>query len=408
MVILGSKSAMACMTAATLLCSGVSSWASNARNAPTIDSYSALDLGDLYMFRDPPSAPPGPATNLVVVLTVQPLADPSFGPTYHFQPNALYRIQFSTTPDAIARGIATAKIDFVFSPFGNQPACPAPQPPCQTYQATFPQGAVVNGLVTPGTVAATPQQPIITTSGGIKIFAGPREEPFFFDYVGFQRFLADFNAQTPPATPHFNLFNGKDAFLGKNVNAIAVEFPIGMLLPAGATKLAAWAETYLARLKHPGDDHGPSHADDDGLVQVDRLGNPFVNWSLIPPALNDAFDFADPRRDAQDFAPTIRDTLVKYGVDQNNVLPALTTAFIPDTLKFDLNLPDGFLQVPPNGLRSTDRVTDFLITLFFNVTGPVHATNPCPAAQTNFSDCTNAKVPLTAFPFLGPPLQPTP
>lgn len=404
--------------AVTVLLSAASASASNSRNAPTIDNFSAVDIADLYLFRDPSGCNPNSAgCNLVVILTVQPLADPSFGLTYHFEPNAIYRINFSTTPDAISKGIASANIDFVFSPFGNDDStCPAPNPPCQTYQATFPNGVVVNGLTTRGSAGGTPNLPVVTnfplSNGQISIFAGPREDPFFFDYVGLQRFLADFNGQPTPVVPHFNLFTGKDAFLGKNVNAISVEFPVQMILPAGMTKLATWAETYLSKSLRP---RGKKDDDDHGhhFFQVDRIGNPLVNWSLIPPQLNDAFDFSQPRGDAQDFAPSIAGNLIRYGVDQAHVLPVLATAVIPDTLKFDTNLPDGYLQVPPNGRRLTDRATDFLMSLFFNVQGGPGTQHPgavtCPQlAQTAFSDCTSPKVPLSVFPFIGPPLQPTP
>lgn len=85
------------------------------------------------------------------------------------------------------------------------------------------------------------------------------------------------------------------------------------------------------------------------------------------------------------------DRMGKPGVDQTNVLPALATAAIPDMLKFDTSLPDGYLQVPPNGRRLTDRTTDFLPTLFFNVQGAPGTQHPgsvtCPqVAQTAFSD----------------------
>jgi hypothetical protein len=129
---------------------------------------------------------------------------------------------------------------------------------------------------------------------------------------------------------------------------------------------------------------------------------------LISAPLKDAFNFGLPQNDARDFAPTIAGNLIRYGVNQQTVLPVLATAAIPDTLKFDTTLPDGYLQVPPNGRQLSDRTTDFLLSLFFNVTAPTHAVTPCPVAQTNFSDCTSPKVYLTEFPFAGPPLQQTP
>lgn len=393
------------------------------RDAPTIDQYSSVNTNDVFMFRDPPCTTTRCASpNLVLVMSTQPLADPKFGPTYHFQSNALYRFYFSNTPDAIKTGAPKAAIDFIFSPFGNNSTCPAPQSPCQTYRATFPQGIVVEGLATQGTVKATPNPPIVTQEGPISVFAGPREDPFFFDRVGFERFIADFNGQTTtPAVPHFNLFTGVDSFLGKNINAIVVEFPISMVLPAGSTKLAAWAVTYLG---DPSDDDRDDRARDFGgssrewrfprdMRQIDRMGNPGVNTTLIPDTLKDAFNFGIPQNDARNFAAIIAGNLIRYGVNQTTILPVLATALIPDTLKFDTTLPDGYLQVSPNGRRLGDRTTDFLLSLYFNVQGGPGTQHPggvtCPQlAQTPFSDCTAPKQYLSTFPFVGPPLQQTP
>jgi len=385
--------------------------AADHRDAPTVDDYSAIDINDVFLFRDPPCTTANcTSQNFVLILSTQAVADPHFGVTYHFQPNALYRFNFSTTPHAIKNGIATARIDFTFSPYGNNDSCPAPQPPCQTYEATFPQGVVIDGLVTLGSNAATPNPPVVTAMGPISIFAGPREDPFFFDLIGFNRFIADFNSQTTtPAVPHFNLFTGVDSFLGKNINAIVVEFPINMLLPAGSTKLAVWAATFLGNLNLK------NESSLEGLQQIDRMGNPAVNTALISTPLKDAFNFGVPKNDARDFELTIVENLIRYGVDQVNVLPAVVTAGIPDTLKFDTTLPDGFLQVPPNGRQLADRVTDFELTLFFNVLGLAPGTEhpagvtcfpPEGVAQTGFSDCTNPKTYLSTFPFAGPPLQP--
>ena len=106
--------------AALSLSLGVPALAADHRDAPTIDDYSAIDINDVYMFRDPPNCSPGPGCNLVVALSTQAVADPQFGPSYHFQENALYRLNFTTRADAKP----TAHIDFVFSPFANGPACP--------------------------------------------------------------------------------------------------------------------------------------------------------------------------------------------------------------------------------------------------------------------------------------------
>jgi hypothetical protein len=183
--------------AALSLSAGLPSLAADHRDAPTVDNYSAIDINDIFMFRNPPcKTAPCSSKNFVMVLSTQAVADPKFGASYHFQSNALYRFHFSTTPSAIKHGIPTAAIDIVFSSFGNNPSCPAPQPLCQTFRAVFPHDIVVEGPVTLGTANATPNHPVVTRKGPISVFAGPREDPFFFDLVGFDRFIADFNSQT--------------------------------------------------------------------------------------------------------------------------------------------------------------------------------------------------------------------
>jgi hypothetical protein len=84
------------------------------RSAPTIDNYSAININDVYLFRDPPCTTANcTSPKLVVALSTQAVADPLFGSSYHFQENALYQLNFTTTPDARP----TAQIDFVFGPF---------------------------------------------------------------------------------------------------------------------------------------------------------------------------------------------------------------------------------------------------------------------------------------------------
>lgn len=373
--------------------------AADHRDAPTIDDYSAIDINDVYMFRDPANCTGGPGCNLVIAVSTQAVADPLFGSSYHFQPNALYRLNFTTRKDAHA----TATIDFVFGPFGNGPDCPAPQPACQVYRASFPHGVVVKGKATQGTSGATPNPAIVATAstrvGDVKVFAGPREDPFFFDLIGFNRAVASGNP---------SLFTGIDAFTGKNINAIVVEFPISVVFPATScvsntqglplTPCGVWAATFLGDFRFDDVDVFDRHP--EGLRQVDRMGNPAVNTALIPAASKDAFNFAEPKDDPKKFAGIIANQILaldkRFGTcppNETNVLncnpnvPLLAALAIPDVLRFASNVPDGY----PNGRRTMDRTTDLLISLIVQVPG--------------FTDGTQPKQSCPAFPFLAPPLQ---
>lgn len=336
--------------------------AADHRDAPTVDSYSAADITDIFLFHDPADK-----TKLVIVMDTQPLSGPTFADTYHFQPNALYRFYFSNTPNTVARGIPDANIDFIFSPFQNG---------SQTFKATFPHGIVVNGTVTLGSVTGAQMTPIINgpDKNGITVFAGPREDPFVFDRDGYARVLAKTGG-----------FTGTNAFRGGNTSSIVAEFPIS-LVAGYATKFAAWGVTYVGDLStYDGEHFDPSAA---GLQQIDQMGNPNVNAFLIPAALKDAFNFTLPQDDQTDFAPVIVNTLKNFGTNATT-MATLLSIVVPDTLKLDTTKPDGF----PNGRRLQDRPVDFTLSLILN-TPTTDGTGPEQAAR-HYG---------TTFPYLEPPL----
>jgi len=376
--------------------------AADHRDAPTIDDYSAIDINDVYMFRDPLCTTANcTSPNLVVALSTQAVADPQFGSSYHFQENALYRLNFTTRQDAKP----TAHIDFVFSPFANGPACPAPAPACQTYRAVFPNKVVIEGKAVQGTSAPNhiDPTPFFAGSGNIKVFAGPRQDPFFFDLVGFNRAVASGDPSK---------FTGVDAFKDKNINAIVVEMPVNTVFPAGAcnspsafsTPCGVWAVTYLGNFNY--DDPEKFEAHPEGLRQVDRMGNPAVNTALIPGPRKDDFNFGEPKDDPRDFLGVIANQILtvdkKFGTcpaTETNVfncnpnVGALAAVAVPDVLRFARNAADQY----PNGRVPSDPTTNLLISLIVQ-------TNKL--GVTNFTDGTMPKpYCVGVFPYLKPPLQ---
>lgn len=71
---------------------------------------------------------------------------------------------------------------------------------------------------------------------GVKVFAGPRDDPFFFDLVRFRQVIAG------QATSFNN--PGNDTFAGTNVLALVVEVPKSLLNSNGTINV--WAETKTA------------------------------------------------------------------------------------------------------------------------------------------------------------------
>jgi Domain of unknown function (DUF4331) len=70
-------------------------------------------------------------------------------------------------------------------------------------------------------------------TGGIKVFAGPRDDPFFFDLNQFRAILAG-------TATSFNAM-GSDAFAGTNVMSVVVEIPKSLL--GGSGTINVWLET---------------------------------------------------------------------------------------------------------------------------------------------------------------------
>jgi hypothetical protein len=199
--------------------------------------------------------------------------------------------------------------------------------------------------------------------------AAEQDDPFFFDAVGFNRFVATGNA---------GAFRGINSFADLNVSAIVVAFPAD-LVSDGQDQLQISGFTFPRR---PGTFRRAGRA-------LDRTGNPGVSTVFIPFGLRDRFNRALPQNDAQNFGQIIADRLEELGTSEENIA-RLADVAIPDTLKLDLTRADEF----PNGRALEDDVIDTLFSLIFNGGPPTG------------DDVPNDSEFLNEFPFLGPPLQP--
>src|SRR5262249_48033406 len=137
---------------------------------------------------------------------------------------------------------------------------------------------------------------VTSLPGGIKVFAGQRDDPFFvdlgsiFDLAGlrpFNPFHAIPLAQAP----------GVDALKNYNTHSIEIQVPIDELVDIPNTTIGIYASASRAKatiLQQDGTKagHGP-------WVQVSRLGNPLVNEVLIPLGQKDFWNREDPADDSQ-------------------------------------------------------------------------------------------------------------
>ncbi|MEX0683276.1 MAG: DUF4331 family protein [Dehalococcoidia bacterium] len=333
------------------------------RDGPAAEANAPLDITDVYAFRSPAAA-----DNLVVAFGVNGLTAPSGNSAARFNADATYTIHVDTDGDLADN--ATANFDFD----GSTP---------QKFTVTG-LGNPINGEVTPAGQAAK-----ITEAGGIKAFAGLRDDPFFFDLTAFKKFVAG------PYVPAAGLRAAADGapadtFAGTNVTYMILELPITAVTGAADSHtgtIKAWANTT------------------NGGAQLDRMAIPAINTALIPAAMKDDFNKGAPATDATAFRPTAQTTMQSLrdavnavlngpvGAEDGGPLGNLTSAqvaeaLIPDIVTIDFTKDVAF----PNGRSLTDDVIDTALQLVLNRTAGV--TDAINANDKSFG---------SAFPYLADP-----
>ncbi|MCP4868421.1 MAG: DUF4331 domain-containing protein [Proteobacteria bacterium] len=170
--------------------------------APTAGADPAADIADLYAWHTDDST-------LVTVLTFAGLGvsgDPAM-----YDEDVPYGIHIDNDGDAIADQDIWAR--FAPDSLGNW-------------------GLQVQGLPGTGAPVSGAVEQVIEAPGG-RIFAGLRDDPFFFDLGGFN---------TTVSTGDLTFDSSADSLAGTNVTSIVLEMDLGSALD-GAESLSIWSTT---------------------------------------------------------------------------------------------------------------------------------------------------------------------
>ena len=274
----------------------------------------------------------------------------------------------------------------------------------QTATIKLPNGRVFTAPTTVQTLNASANPFVVTTdaNSGASFFAGLTDDPFYFDIVGFNRFVASVLAGSPnPAA----LQRGRDSFAGYNIHMIALELPASMLKGSAGNVIGVNGVTLRSKQAHR--EEGGGERTNGKLIQVDRMATPAVNTALIPFPRKNEYNASTPVDDAAGkFAGDIVATLTALGTNATNIGILANVAVVHgDYLRLDLSIPNGSVgfgervTTPgytgfPNGRRPGDDTIDDLLFFIAN--------------QTPIGDNVNSNdVPLLAtFPFFAPPQQP--
>jgi hypothetical protein len=374
------------LVAAALICAPA--FAASHRNGPLLLEDQTANLNDLYVFR---SYETGRSNYVVMSMSVQGFQNPDQGPSYYkFSDSVLYR--FNINNQRGLDGNPDLQIDFVFqtqlrpnptfvSYFGALKGIDDPgiyvyqtyvmvirnlATNVGTYIYTDQNGHALSVAPpnmgpksTPAYEATFGHPSVFTLSNGWRVFAGPRDDAFFFD-SGATFDTLNFRAPAPiiPASADTNTGGGTypnavDGFAGYNISLIAVEVPITFLTSDGTiptntanadAHIGVWATTnrQIVTVR-------PSPSDPIAYgqyVQVDRVGNPLTVEALIPTPMKDYWNRSNPSQDSQ-FAQYIGNpffaTGILNGVFGLSVPPAprndLLGVFVPDIMRVDLTIP---------------------------------------------------------------------
>jgi hypothetical protein len=180
----------------------------------------ATDITDVYAFQSPADN-----SKMVLVCNVRGLLSPAASATAAFGSNVLYEMNIDNTGD----NVEDLVVQFLVQNGKVRAYGPVPVGTAGITSTIKTANGFTAVDVTPYGTA-----PIVGTgANGMKIFAGPRDDPFFFDLTRFREILA--GTQTSFRTP------GVDAFAGTNVLSLVAEIPKNLL--GSSATINYWCET---------------------------------------------------------------------------------------------------------------------------------------------------------------------
>ncbi|MBD2204629.1 DUF4331 domain-containing protein [Calothrix sp. FACHB-1219] len=320
-----------------------------------------LNLTDLYVFREQDQNPAARKDDLILVMNTNPRS--LARQQYYFSNNALYEFKISrvSNKDATPTGKEDVTLRFQFDEPNNRGE--------QQFKLTL----VTNGRQRSDTgrttpLSVNPNNPTINNLSlgdhKVKVFAGLREDPFFFDVEQFFRVRAG-ALGIGPAVGFRPANQALDFAKGYNVNSIVVRIPRALLAgQTDATTFDVW-ETISFK------DHRSGK-----FQQVERLARPGINEGLI--VTNDflnAFNSIPPTADLSSAAKPVgaeaKKTLKALGNNDQRA-DALLGAFLPDVMRIDTTIPSGYGNAlnakgsPIAGRKITDDVIDITLSVLTN------------------------------------------
>ena len=369
--------------------------AADHRDSPTADGAPEGDITDFFAFLDPSAA-----SNLVLIMNVNPFAVPADNATYSFSNNYLYQFKV----DNVGDGSEDQVIQMIFEPASTK-ECPSGQGVLVYGPAAPTMAGATNTLVSdfPTVAACTGST---ATQNGVTVFTGLSDDPFVFDIGQLNRILngsQDVFRDLPTTalghlrgrTLHADGTSGVDGFGGFNVTSIAIELPSSMVQPQGI-RLNLWAT-----VSAPAANLRPVLRGGREYTQFQRMGQQAFKTIFVPAAQREAYNASIPANDVKMWSGLIPNALTdtdttgagntiaaRYtllsqlglftqGAGAPALLPSTFTnsdpgllreALLPDVLRLNLNLAPTNQAIGASGLQNGRRPGDDAIDILLRLT----------------------------------------
>ncbi|MEE9374324.1 MAG: DUF4331 family protein [Saprospiraceae bacterium] len=211
-------------------------------DAPAVGSLSTgstiADITDFYAFESPSNS-----DNYVFICNVSGLTAPSATADVSFDDDVMYEFNIDNDGDAVEDLVIQAifRDNKVF-----------------TYGAVTPENTGLMSNIAVGNtkietdISTYGSDPSVGSSGGVQIFAGPRDDPFFMDFFRFVDIVngagSALGLSVPDpmdgtAYPTAFKTDAVDTFAGTNVLSIVIEVPKSSL--GSSTIFSSWVESKM-------------------------------------------------------------------------------------------------------------------------------------------------------------------
>lgn len=217
--------------------------ASDHQDTPLVERSPRFDVNDVYAF----PSPTDPTRTVLVLGTRSPITPAqTAGATFGTKDEELYQLKIDNTGDA--REDLVLQFTFTGKAGKQKVTMRGPMAPNEVgTENSLLKGAKMRGSTN-----------TIISSNGIKLFAGPRDDPFFIDLEQFFRILPDRRPENGPLSMvtqgplTFRAATGANPAVDylRRINdlAIVVELPTAMLANAATNgRFGVWGTTSRAR-----------------------------------------------------------------------------------------------------------------------------------------------------------------